>query len=302
MKLQKYREDMIYLSVLRPQHWYKNLLVFLPVIFSLNLLDTGLFFLSLQGFILFCLASSGLYIINDLLDFKSDKIHPIKKQRPIASGKISKKRAFVLALIFLAVSVIGSIALHEIFFLCIILFISSTITYSVVGKNFAFLDAFLISINYVLRAIAGGYLLELQISNWLIVGIFFFALLLCFTKRKNEVVLLKTDSVSHRKSLETYSKRVLHWSILVSSSALLAIYSVYAFLGSFTTNDSRLVFTIPIAIIIIITYLRKIQSDEHSSKEFHQILVGSRLLLSEVIVFIISILVLMYLIPSKFFV
>ena len=117
MKLQKYREDMIYLSVLRPQHWYKNLLVFLPVIFSLNLLDTGLFFLSLQGFSLFCLASSGLYIINDLLDFKSDKIHPIKKQRPIASGKISKKRAFVLALIFLAVSVIGSIALHEIFFL-----------------------------------------------------------------------------------------------------------------------------------------------------------------------------------------
>ena len=293
---------MIYLSVLRPQHWYKNLLVFLPVIFSLNLLDTGLFFLSLQGFSLFCLASSGLYIINDLLDFKSDKIHPIKKQRPIASGKISKKRAFVLALIFLAVSVIGSFALHEIFFLCIILFVSSTITYSVVGKNFAFLDAFLISINYVLRAIAGGYLLELQISNWLIVGIFFFALLLCFTKRKNEVVLLKSDSVSHRKSLKTYSKRVLHWSILVSSSALLAIYSVYTFLGSFTTNDSRLVFTIPIAIIIIITYLRKIQSDEHSSKEFHQILVGSRLLLSEVIVFIISILVLLYLIPSKFFV
>ena len=293
---------MIYLNILRPQHWYKNLLVFLPIIFSLNLLDTGLFFLSLQGFILFCLASSGLYIINDLLDFKSDKIHPIKKQRPIASGEISKKRAFVLALIFLAVSVIGSFALHEIFFLCIILFISSTITYSVVGKNFAFLDAFLISINYVLRAIAGGYLLELQISNWLIVGIFFFALLLCFTKRKNEVVLLKTDSVSHRKSLKTYSKRVLHWSILVSSSALLAIYSVYTFLGSFTTNDSRLVFTIPIAIIIIITYLRKIQSDEHSSKEFHQILVGSRLLLSEVIVFIISILVLMYLIPSKFFV
>ena len=293
---------MIYLNILRPQHWYKNLLVFLPIIFSLNLLDTGLFFLSLQGFILFCLASSGLYIINDLLDFKSDKIHPIKKQRPIASGKISKKRAFVLALIFLAVSVIGSFALHEIFFLCIILFISSTITYSVVGKNFAFLDAFLISINYVLRAIAGGYLLELQISNWLIVGIFFFALLLCFTKRKNEVVLLKSDSVSHRKSLKTYSKRVLHWSILVSSSALLAIYSVYTFLGSFTTNDSRLVFTIPIAIIIIITYLRKIQSDEHSSKEFHQILVGSRLLLSEVIVFIISILVLLYLIPSKFFV
>jgi len=293
---------MIYLNILRPQHWYKNLLVFLPIIFSLNLLDTGLFFLSLQGFILFCLASSGLYIINDLLDFKSDKIHPIKKQRPIASGEISKKRAFVLALIFLAVSVIGSFALHEIFFLCIILFVSSTITYSVVGKNFAFLDAFLISINYVLRAIAGGYLLELQISNWLIVGIFFFALLLCFTKRKNEVVLLKSDSVSHRKSLKTYSKRVLHWSILVSSSTLLAIYSVYTFLGSFTTNDSRLVFTIPIAIIIIITYLRKIQSDEHSSKEFHQILVGSRLLLSEVIVFIISILVLMYLIPSKFFV
>ena len=221
---------MIYLNILRPQHWYKNLLVFLPIKFSLNLLDA------------------------------------------------------------------------ELFFLCIILFISSTITYSVVGKNFAFLDAFLISLNYVLRAIAGGYLLELQISNWLVVGIFFFALLLCFTKRKNEVVLLKTDSVSHRKSLEKYSKRVLHWSILVSSSALLVIYSVYAFLGSFTTNDSRLIFTIPIALIIIITYLRKIQSDEHASKEFHQILVGSKLLLSEVIVFVISILVLMYLIPSKFFV
>ena len=78
MKLQKYREDMIYLSVLRPQHWYKNLLVFLPVIFSLNLLDTGLFFLSLQGFILFCLVSGCVYIINDITDIKIDKLINIK--------------------------------------------------------------------------------------------------------------------------------------------------------------------------------------------------------------------------------
>ena len=292
---------MIYLNILRPQHWYKNLLVFLPIIFSLNLLDAELFFLSLQGFALFCLASSGVYIINDLLDFKGDKIHPIKKHRPIASGKISRKYAFVLALIFLAVSVIGSFALHEMFLLCVTVFISSTIIYSIIGKNFAFLDAFLISINYVVRAIAIGYVLELQISNWLVAGIFFFALLLCFTKRKNEIVLLKTDSVSHRKSLAKYSKRVLHWSIYVSSSALLVIYSVYAFLGSSVNNDSRLVFTIPIAIIIIITYLRTTLSDQHSSKEFHEIIVTSRLLLIESAVFVISVLVLIYVIPSRFF-
>ena len=288
-------------SILRPQHWYKNLLIFLGIIFSLNLLDAQLFFLSLQGFIIFCLASSGLYIINDLLDFKNDKIHPIKKHRPIASGDISKKSAFVLALIFLSISIIASFALHEIFFLCIVLFISSTILYSVRGKNFAFLDVFLISLNYVLRAVAGGYLLELQISNWLVVGIFFFALLLCFTKRRNELVLLKTDSTSHRKSLGMYSTRILNWSIYLSASTLLVIYSVYAFLGSHTTDDSRLVFTIPIAFIIIITYLKKILSDKYTSKEFHQILVTSRLLLIEVTIFITSVLVLMYLIPNRFF-
>jgi len=291
----------MYFSLLRPQQWYKNLLIFVPLIFSLNLLNVELFFLSLQGFILLCLSSSGLYIINDILDYKNDKFHHIKKHRPIASGKISKKSALVLAIIFLVLSITFSFQLNQMFFLINVLFIFLTIIYSVRAKNVAFLDVFLISLNYVFRAVAGGYLLSLEISNWLIIGIFFFALLLSFSKRYNEIKLLNNDSISHRKSLKRYSKHILRWSIYLSSAIILITYSVYALSGSATINDWRLGITIPIAFVIIFDYSRKILSDKFPSKEFHQMLISSRSLLIEISIFIISILILIYIVPHDFF-
>mgnify|MGYP001162838457 FL=1 len=289
------------ISLLRPQQWYKNLLVFVPIIFSLNLLDIELFFLSLQGFILLCLSSSALYIFNDLIDYEKDKIHPVKKYRPIVSGKISKQTAFLIAIVFLAISLICSIILNHIFFLMNLFLIISTIIYTIRGKNIVVLDVSLISINYVFRAVAGGYLLTLDISNWLIVGIFFFALLLSFSKRFNELQFLKTNSEKHRKSLKRYSIQSLRWSIYFSSAFVIITYSAYAISGSESIEDWRLVLTIPLAILIIWIYSQRILSGNFSSKEFHQMLVNSKSLLFLISSFVISIVILIYFIPTDFF-
>ena len=140
------------IEIIRPKQWYKNLLVFVPLMTSLHLFDPNLLFLSLLGFIALCMSSSGTYIINDLIDSKKDLHHPQKSARPIPAGRISRKVAISYSIILLCGSEILSYLLGMPFFIVNTTFISLTIFYSVRAKNIFMLDIFLIAINYVLRA------------------------------------------------------------------------------------------------------------------------------------------------------
>ena len=243
-------EISIFFKIIRIKQWYKNIVIFLPLVFSLSLLNLDSLYLTIAGFIALGLASSALYIRNDVLDIEFDKQHPIKKFRPLASGQISKKNAYIIFILLLSSSlIIAAILNWKLVIVLIFLFVNTTI-YSHWLKKFVFVDLLSISLNFVIRVLAGMLLLEVTISPWLIFGVFLVAFFLGLMKRKSEIIALKETAILHRKSLSKYSIKNLNYSLLIVSILVMITYSLYSITNDLT-NDNRLIFTIPIVAVII---------------------------------------------------
>lgn len=288
------------LEIIRPQQWYKNLLIFIPLIFLPNGNDSELIFLEILGFIALCLGSGGAYVLNDLFDFKRDIIHPIKKNRPLPSGRISKNSAIILAIILITVSEFFAYSLNDLFFIANTLLIISIFLYSIKLKEIFLLDVSLISINYVFRATGGAFLIDVQISGWLILGIFFLALLLAFTKRKNEILLLKNNFTDHKKVLKKYSHKFLNFSIVITSAITFSIYFIYSFTGPKEINDWRLLTTVPIIFFILFLFVKRTIAGNYQGKELDKILIHDKLLIGLIVIYFIMILVLINIFPNLF--
>lgn len=241
-------------SFLRIKQWYKNVVIFLGVVFGMVLLSPENILVSVLGFFALCLITSSGYIRNDILDVKYDKIHPEKKKRPLASNKITLKQANIIFLIVFSVAVIFSFSLDWFFgVLMIILFVNTEI-YSRFTKKIIFLDVFAIGINFVIRAISGIILINTPISPWIILGVFFVALFLAFLKRKSEKITLKDSAAKHRGVLKYYTQNMLDYSVYFSGIMIAITYVIYSIIGHFL--DGRLILSIP---FIIIAVLRQFQ-------------------------------------------
>ena len=289
------------IEIIRPKQWYKNFLIFVPLVFSLNLNNPESIFLSVIGFVILCLASGGSYTINDVLDYKKDLLHAEKKKRPIPSGRISKNYAILYGFILIASSLYFANLLNAGFFIIVSLLIISNLLYSTKGKNIFLVDVFMISINFVLRAVAGAFVIDVDVSPWLIIGIFFVALLLAFAKRLNEIRLLKDEAMGHRKVLAEYSVNFLNYSIGITSATVILAYSIYSIEGVGDIPDWRLVLTIPVVFFIVLLYVNNIIQGKFFSKEFNDLLTGDKKFLVSILVYIFMVIVLIYLIPSSFF-
>ena len=289
------------LKIVRPKQWYKNLLIFIPIVGSLNITDTNSILISLLGFGILCMSSSGTYILNDLIDFKKDSLHPKKKNRPIPSGKISKNQAIVFLIALLGVSEIFAIILDFEFSLLNSILIISVIIYSAKIKNVFFMDVLSISVNYVIRAMSGAYLIDVKISPWLIIGIFLLALLLAFGKRRNEIMFLDKNKIEFRYVLKHYSKKFLDVAIIVTAAAVMITYGVYAVSGPEQVGDWRLLISIPIAFFILISYVKKLFSGINHGKELDDLLTSDKKLLISIITYVIVVIVLIYFIPPNIF-
>lgn len=222
-----------FLTLLRVEQWVKNLFVFLPLFFSGNFLNTELFFKSCVAFVVFSLASSTIYIINDYADAESDRQHPDKKNRPIASGAISKKTALGIAtlLIGLIISVLlfltaGLQQNIGKFAIVILAYLGMNLAYTFRLKHVAIIDVCLISIGFVLRVMAGGYITEIPISQWAILLTFVLALVLALGKRRGELINAQISGKT-RRSLDGYN--VQFADIALSISVTLAIISYLMF-------------------------------------------------------------------------
>ena len=288
-------------KIIRPQQWYKNVLVFVPLVFSLNLFQPDLIILSFLGFVALCLASGGSYVINDVFDYKKDLLHPKKRNRPIPSGRLSVKSASIYGIVLLIVGSILAFSLNEIFFIVVILLILSTFFYSKAAKDIFLLDVFLIAINFVLRAIAGVFLIGVDLSPWLVIGIFFVALLLGFTKRQNELNLLKEQAVKHKKVLEHYTEKFLRYAIGQSSAASILAYSIYSINGPGIIGDWRLVLTIPIVFFILVSYVNNIINVKYPSKELEAQMISDKKISVSLLVYVVMVIILIYFVPSSFF-
>lgn len=285
-------EITILLKTIRAKQWYKNIIIFLPLVFSLSFLDSNSFFLTVIGFFALCLTSSALYIRNDIHDIELDKQHPVKKYRPLASGKISKNTAQLICFIFLASGLIIMAILNWQLVIILIFLIVNTSVYTKWLKHFPYVDLLSISINFVIRVAVGMILLQVPISPWLIFGVFLIALFLGLMKRKNEMIIMKENAILHRKSFSRYSIKTLNYALITSSILIMIIYSVYS-VTSDPTGEYRLVYTIPIVGFIIFRQYYLSERDT-SLRKFSEV-INDKLTGFAIVMYIVTTLSLLYL-------
>lgn len=241
------------ISFLRIIQWYKNLIIFLGLVFGLELLSFENFVVSILGFMALCLITSAGYIRNDIQDLDADKSHPQKNKRPLPSGKISIKQAHITFFIIFSMGFLLAFFLDFWFGILLAILFANTEIYSRIIKNIIFVDVFSIGINFILRAVSGIILINTLISPWIISGVFFVALLLAFMKRKSELQILQDSAKYHRKVLKNYTIKFLNISIIASAILVILTYSIYSIFGPFT--DGRLIITIPFIFFIVLRQL-----------------------------------------------
>lgn len=212
---------------MRPQEWAKNLLVFSGVIFSRSLTDLNNLGISLLGFIVFCAASSGVYLFNDICDLRRDREHPVKRNRPLASGNLNLNLARFMMVVLFSIATVGSLLLSHGFALVIAVYITTCVAYSLKLKEIVILDVILIANGFVLRAVSGAILINVDVSEWLVLCTSMVALLVGFGKRRHELVLLEDAAGNHRTSLSDYSVAFLDSIMAICAGAALITYALY---------------------------------------------------------------------------
>ncbi|MFH1403328.1 MAG: UbiA prenyltransferase family protein [Candidatus Altiarchaeota archaeon] len=241
-----------YLQMLRAHQWYKNLVIFLALFFTKNIFNHVLLYKTFLGFISLCFISSAYYILNDIKDRDADKKHPEKKTRPIASGRVSVSEGYAVSgLLFISSCVIGYNLSIPFMVFPVILFISSN-AYNLGLKDIPFVDVHVIAVNFLIRAVSGAVLINVPTSPWLIMTVFFLALLLGISKRRSELSLLGDDAVKFKRVYEYYTQPLLDMFLVVVSSILLFAYSLYTFQ---VHNSGYMMLTIPFASFIVFRYL-----------------------------------------------
>lgn len=242
---------------LRPQQWTKNLVVFAALLFAERLYHPPSLLASVGAFGVFCLLSGTAYVINDLVDLEVDRRHPVKRHRPLASGKLSPAFARVATVALLAAALWGASLLGSAFFVAAVVYFVTMTAYSFVLKNVVILDVLVIAFGFVLRAIAGALAIDEPFSSWLVICTLLLALFLALAKRRHELTLLAGDAAGHRRILGEYSPYLLDQMINVVTASTLVSYALYTLapetVEKFGTD--RLVWTIPFVLYGIFRYL-----------------------------------------------
>jgi len=244
------------LSLMRVRQWYKNIVIFLAIVFSGNALDFSALLLTTIGFISLCFMSSVNYILNDLIDVKEDKKHPEKKKRPLACGAISVPTAIVLASVLALVSLGLAAFLHPYFLVTVIVLFAATQAYSLFLKNVAVVDIVMIAGNFVIRTIGGIFILSISASLWLILCPFFAAIFLVGGKRYGDLIFLGKDAPLHKKVFKYYSKKSLQAVLIIAMILLMTTYVLYIF----SHNSFFFYTTIPLTFFGIIRWYVKVIS------------------------------------------
>lgn len=246
-----------YLILLRPYQWTKNLLLFSGLIFSTSLFVENDFLISILAFGIFCITSSGIYILNDLRDIEHDRVNPAKKTRPLAAGKIPKLEAVIIMTLFIVVSVISAFLLDKNFFIIILMYVFMNIAYSFGLKNIVILDAMIVAIGFILRVFAGCLIIHVAVTPWLFICTFSLALTLSFGKRRNELNVLKSDAKKFRGTLEFYSTQLLDIILTICSATSLITYSLYTMANETVQRfgNQHLLITMPFVMYGIFRYL-----------------------------------------------
>ncbi len=246
------------IRLLRPVHWVKNVFVFAALIFGRRLLgpvDEALVVLAraVGAFCCFSLAASAIYVVNDIMDRRTDSIHPERRNRPIASGQVTVSAATTIALVCMTVAVVGSCLLSWRLAGIIVGYMVLMVVYSLWLKHVMILDCVIIATGFCLRAVAGAVVVEVSISPWLVICTFALCLFLAFSKRRGEIAQLQANSEAFRQTLGEYTPELLAHMLDVTSVLAVVCFLLYAMdyrtKELFGTND--LVYTAPLVLYCI---------------------------------------------------
>jgi len=238
------------LHLLRAHHWVKNLLVLAPPFFGGVLFsEADMFFRMVQAFLAFSLVSSAGYIVNDLFDRDTDSIHPTKRFRPIASGRVGKGYALLFALLTVFISLLISLGFNKVFFIILISYFILSLAYSFYLQYIVFVDVISIAIGFVLRIEGGGFASEVKVSNWLLVMTVMLSLLLALGKRRFEIETHSEDS-NFRRVLSKYNPNYIDRVFAVLAVAAVLTYVLY----SFDRGPDEFIITIPFVCFWVIRY------------------------------------------------
>lgn len=245
-----------YINLMRLRQWYKNLVVFLPLIFASDALSMNNFFLTVLGFFSLSLISSANYVLNDFYDRKKDRLHPEKKNRPLASRKVTTGEAFFLIALALAGSTVIASQLSVLFQISILFLFLATQLYTLYLKRIPFADVLAIAINFVIRVVSGAFVIKVLISPWIILCPFFLALMMATGKRYADNSILKKAAKDFNPVLKFYGAEITQSMIIISASALLLSYSLYSF-----TRTHLMIVTVPFTVYAIFRYIYLIRED-----------------------------------------
>jgi 4-hydroxybenzoate polyprenyltransferase len=248
----------IYFNLLRIPQWIKNFFIFVPLLFSQHLFDLGYVRLSLLGFIIFSFTSSSIYIINDLIDINEDKVHPIKKNRPIPAGLVSKSKATITATILAFASILLLRFTNQSFGITVLSYFAVTILYSIRLKNIVILDVFTIAGGFILRILGGAFIINVEISSWLMLTTMFISLFLAVMKRRSELKYVTgEDNASTRKVLAHYSNAFIDQMSTVTSAGVIICYALYTVSQRTVTvfKTEHLIYTTPFVVFGIFRYM-----------------------------------------------
>lgn len=252
------RANLKYLFIsLRPKQWIKNLLVIAPLFFSKRMMDISVIASVVWAFILFCMFSSSIYLLNDILDKDKDRRHPKKSKRPVARGLVSFREGLVASFLLLVLAVALSLFLGEKFLFIGLAYWSINLLYSVYLKQLVIIDVMCIAIGFVLRVMAGGIAVGVPASHWMLTTIIFLSLFLAFTKRRGELALfIKAENGVSRPVLKNYNMQILDQFLVISATASIMSYALFTLsdYAAIRFGTKNLVFTIPFVIFGIFRY------------------------------------------------
>jgi 4-hydroxybenzoate polyprenyltransferase len=279
------------LGSMRPRQWTKNLVVFAGLIFSRHLGDSELTLRSVAAFVVLCLMSGVIYIINDLTDAEKDRLHPVKRTRPLASGALSRSSAVGAAALLGLVALYASWRLGSGFFATACAFFALNFIYSFGLKRIVLLDVASISVSFILRAIAGVEALRavdpaIEISPWLLICTLFLSMLLAFCKRRHELLTMDNPA-DHRESLLEYSPALLDQLVSINAGGSVLSYAIYTIWPDTVEKfgSTHLVYTVPLVLIGVMRYLYLVYNKQKGGSP-SDLLLHEKFLLIDVLIWI----------------
>ncbi|MGA1869992.1 MAG: decaprenyl-phosphate phosphoribosyltransferase [bacterium] len=280
---------------MRPNQWVKNVLIFAAIVFSRNLLNVTMLCKTIGAFWIFCGCSGSVYIINDLLDIHADRMHPLKRHRPLASGNLRKSTALFGVVVIMVCSLFIGWLLSRSFFIVCLFYLVLQLCYSFILKRVVILDVFSIACGFVLRVIGGVEVIHVPMSSWLLICTVLLSLFLALSKRRHELILLDEKATKHRMILQEYSPYLLDQMIAVVTSATVIAYALYTIAPETVEkfHTTHLIYTVPFILYGIFRYLYLMhQKNEGGNPE--KVLVTDVPLLINILLYTLAVIGILY--------